>query len=116
MIGVRRWSCVQRGVHAQDGSDGLLKVQEREYDVIISDIDMPRMNGIEFLKRIHPYVESTTPFMILTAYGEWEYAMEAIRLGACNFLQKPFAPSTLVETVNRMFSGGHPAEAVETGS
>ncbi|MDJ0973128.1 MAG: response regulator [Planctomycetota bacterium] len=86
---------------AQDGSDGLLKVQEREYDVIISDIDMPRMNGIEFLKRIHPYVESTTPFMILTAYGEWEYAMEAIRLGACNFLQKPFDHKDVAEAVKR---------------
>ncbi len=86
---------------AQDGSDGLLKVQEREYDVIISDIDMPRMNGIEFLKRIHPYVESTTPFMILTAYGEWEYAMEAIRLGACNFLQKPFDHRDVADAVKR---------------
>lgn len=86
---------------AVDGADGLLKVQEREYDVIISDIDMPRMNGIEFLKRIHPYVESTTPFMILTAYGEWDYAMEAIRLGACNFLQKPFDQADVVEAVRR---------------
>jgi len=86
---------------ATNGKEGLLRVQEREYDVIISDIDMPGMNGIEFLKRIHPYVESTTPFMILTAYGEWDYAMEAIRLGACNFLQKPFEQADVVEAVRR---------------
>ena len=86
---------------ATNGHEGLLRVQEREYDVIISDIDMPQMNGIEFLKRIHPYVESTTPFMILTAYGEWEYAMEAIKLGACNFLQKPFEQSDVIEAVRR---------------
>jgi putative nucleotidyltransferase with HDIG domain len=86
---------------AVNGKEGLLRVQEREYDVIISDIDMPGMNGIEFLKRIHPYVESTTPFMILTAYGEWDYAMEAIRLGACNFLQKPFEQTDVIEAVRR---------------
>ena len=89
---------------AVNGQEGLLRVQEREYDLIISDIDMPKMNGIEFLKRIHPYVESTTPFMILTAYGEWEYAMEAIRLGACNFVQKPFEQSDVVEAVRRAMS------------
>ncbi len=86
---------------AANGMEGLQRVQEREYDAIVSDIDMPGMNGIEFLKRIHPYVESITPFMILTAYGEWEYAMEAIRLGACNFLQKPFEQADVMEAVRR---------------
>ncbi len=86
---------------AANGMEGLQRVQEREYDAIVSDIDMPGMNGIEFLKRIHPYVESITPFMILTAYGEWEYAMEAIRLGACNFLQKPFEQADVIEAVRR---------------
>ena len=86
---------------AENGAEGLQQVQEREYDVIISDLDMPGMNGIEFLTRIRPYTESTTPCMIITAYGEWDYAMDAIRLGACNFLQKPFEQADVTEAVRR---------------
>lgn len=86
---------------AEDGQVGLSHVQEREYDLIISDLDMPGMNGVEFLTRIRPYTESCTPFLIITAYGEWDYAMEAIRLGACNFLQKPFELGDVTDAVRR---------------
>ena len=86
---------------AENGQVGLTHVQEREYDLIISDVDMPQLNGIEFLTRIRPYTESNTPFLIITAYGEWDYAMEAIRLGACNFLQKPFELGDVTDAVRR---------------
>lgn len=89
---------------ARDGEEGVRKVRaDRDgYDLIISDIHMPRMDGLAFLRQVRPYVESVTPFMILTAFDEWKYAMEAIRLGACNFLQKnPFDLAEISEGVDR---------------
>ncbi len=90
--------------HAENGEVGVAKVRDdaEGYDVIISDIEMPKMDGLAFLRRVQPYVESATPFMILTAYDEWKYAMEAIRLGACNFLQKnPFDLAEIHNAVER---------------
>jgi response regulator RpfG family c-di-GMP phosphodiesterase len=90
--------------HAENGEVGVQRVREdREgFDVIISDIEMPKMDGLTFLRRVQPYIESVTPFMILTAYDEWRYAMEAIRLGACNFLQKnPFDLAEISQAVDR---------------
>lgn len=89
---------------AADGVIGVDMVRDAtdSYDLIISDIEMPRMDGMTFLKTVQPYVESVTPFMILTAYDEWRYAMEAIRLGACNFLQKnPFDLAEIALAVER---------------
>jgi putative nucleotidyltransferase with HDIG domain len=87
---------------AENADAGIRKVQEREFDVIISDINMPGMNGIEFLRRIRPFVEFRTPCMILTAYDEWRYAMEAIRVGACNYLLKnPFDLNEVATAVDR---------------
>ena len=90
--------------HAENGEVGYQKVigDAEGFDCIISDIEMPKMDGITFLKQAQPYVESVTPFMILTAYDEWRYAMEAIRLGACNFLQKnPFDLAEIALAVER---------------
>lgn len=89
---------------AEDGEAGVEKVRgdAEGFDCIISDIEMPRMDGITFLRRVQPYVESVTPFMILTAYDEWRYAMDAIRLGACNFLQKnPFDLAEIANAVEK---------------
>ncbi|MDA1194582.1 MAG: response regulator [Planctomycetota bacterium] len=89
---------------AEDGVIGVERVTAAPglYDVIISDIEMPRMDGITFLRRVQPYIESITPFMILTAYDEWRYAMDAIRLGACNFLQKnPFDLAEIANAVEK---------------
>ena len=90
--------------HARDGEEGVRKVRNAtdDFDLIISDIHMPKMDGLAFLRQVRFYVESVTPFMILTAYDEWKYAMEAIRLGACNFLQKnPFDLDEISKAVDR---------------
>jgi response regulator RpfG family c-di-GMP phosphodiesterase len=90
--------------HAENGEVGVQKVRDDQdgFDLIISDIEMPKMDGLAFLRRVQPYVDSVTPFMILTAYDEWKYAMEAIRLGACNFLQKnPFDLAEISSAVDR---------------
>ncbi len=87
---------------AENGEVGLKRVQAREYDVVLSDITMPRMNGLQFLREARTYLEFRTPCIILTAYDEWQYAMEAIRVGASNFLLKnPFDANEVVAAVAR---------------
>lgn len=87
---------------AENGEVGLRRIQDREYDVILSDITMPRMNGLQLLREVRPYVEFRTPCIILTAYDEWQYAMEAIRVGASNFLLKnPFDLKEVAAAVAR---------------
>ena len=79
-------------------------VEPEGYDVIITDISMPRMDGMEFLRQAKPYVDRITPYMILTAFGELDYATQAMRLGACNFLKKnPFDPEQIFDAIERAY-------------
>ena len=72
-----------------------------EYDLIITDIRMPEMGGLDFLRKIESYVESRTPCMIITALAdEPSVAVKAVRL-ACDFLSKPFEMKTIQEAVQR---------------
>ena len=86
---------------AANGEEGVQQVTETEYDLIITDIRMPGMNGIEFLRKIQPEVESRTPCMIITALAdEPSVAVKAVRL-ACDFLSKPFELRVVQEAVER---------------
>lgn len=73
---------------AQDGLEGLEIFNEFVPDVVISDIRMPRLDGIGLLKRIKQ-VEQNVIVIIVTAHGNEEVALEALHLGANNYLKKP---------------------------
>ena len=67
-------------------------------DLLITDIRMPRMDGLELLARVrsvHPEIHC----ILLTAYGEFEYAMKAMKLGVDNYLMKPMQIQELTETI-----------------
>ncbi len=72
-------------VVAVDGLDGWEKFQENEYDLIISDINMPRMNGIEMINEIRK-VNHDISILILSAYNESGYFMDTIRIGIDGYL------------------------------
>ena len=87
---------------ACDGQEGLERIAAREYDVVVSDISMPRMGGLQLLREARPYLENKTPCIIMTAFGEWEHAMEAIRVGAsCFLLKSPFDRKEVLAAVAR---------------
>jgi cyclic di-GMP phosphodiesterase len=93
---------------AANGEEGCRRVADRDYDLVITDVRMPGMSGIDFLRQIQPTVESRTPCMIITALGDdVDLAVEAIRVGACNFLRKPFDMAEIREAVNRGLSLRH---------
>jgi putative nucleotidyltransferase with HDIG domain len=94
--------------HAGDGLEGCRLVGEHDYDLVITDIKMPRMDGLTFLRRIQPTIDLRTPCMIITALGdEVDKAVEAIRAGACNFLSKPFEFGHIKEAVGRALDLRH---------
>lgn len=74
---------------ATDGIDALERLSEAPSDILISDLNMPRMDGLTLLKkarRQHPNILT----IIITGYGSLQSAIEAIRLGAYDYIQKPF--------------------------
>jgi DNA-binding NtrC family response regulator len=74
----------------------------REYhaDVLISDLRMPQLEGIELLKLLKQQDE-TIPFIIMTAYGTIESAVEAMRQGAFDYITKPFRKEQILMTINK---------------
>ncbi|HET7178159.1 MAG TPA: sigma-54 dependent transcriptional regulator [Chryseosolibacter sp.] len=74
---------------AADGQEGFRKLEQGAYDLCICDIKMPKMDGIEVLDRTRQ-AGITTNFVVISAHGNIEIAVEAVKKGAFDFLQKPF--------------------------
>ena len=90
-------------VTANDGVEGMEKVSNDTFDLIILDIMMPRMNGLEVLKEVKSNPEfSKTPVIMLTSEKGEEDRQTALNLGAENFLNKPFQPPELLEAVTKV--------------
>ncbi|MCG6534611.1 MAG: response regulator, partial [Syntrophales bacterium LBB04] len=71
------------------------------YDLLISDIRMPEMDGLTFLREVHERWPEI-PFILVTAYGSLETTMEALRLGAWDYISKPFSPEAIRNMVRKV--------------
>jgi DNA-binding NtrC family response regulator len=81
--------------------EGMRLLRENDFDIAVTDYQMPVMNGIEFM-RVLQRLSPQTDVIMITAYATIEMAVEAMRLGAFDYLQKPFQPDQLLETVRRV--------------
>jgi DNA-binding NtrC family response regulator len=79
---------------ASDGEEALDKCREQHYDIAFVDLHMPKMGGLELTRFLHG-LSSKTAVVILTAYGSVASAVEAMKLGAVDFLEKPFDPKII---------------------
>jgi two-component system response regulator YesN len=86
---------------AEDGIGGLQVIEETRPDVVITDIKMPHLSGIEMLERMESrgFRYQT---IILTGYSEFEYARKALRLGVCEYLEKPIEVEDLQNTLEKV--------------
>jgi DNA-binding response OmpR family regulator len=92
---------VTRAVSAKDALD---KMAKESYSLMISDIVMPEMNGLELLKMVKKEWPLTKAVM-MTAYASTDTAVKAVRLGALDYIPKPFTPDELRETVQMALDG-----------
>jgi DNA-binding NtrC family response regulator len=85
---------------ASDGADALEKFAADRYDLVISDLRMPRVDGLELLRRVRAQRPDTT-FVLITGEGSERHAVEAMKLGAYDYLKKPFENEELTAVVRR---------------
>jgi two-component system response regulator HydG len=85
---------------ATDGEKGLVRYKADKYDLVLADIDMKPMDGITLLKQLKQYDPSAV-VIIMTAYASTESAVQALKFGAFDYLQKPFRVDELIATLRR---------------
>lgn len=89
---------------AVNGEEGVIKYRELKPDMVTMDITMPVMNGLEALACIKKEDENAKVVMI-TAAGQKEKMVQAIKEGADDFITKPFEPEQVLETLKRVLEG-----------
>ncbi len=85
---------------AADGSEGLRMIERAHYDFILCDIKMPNMNGMEFLNSARDKIGTSTVIM-MSAYGSIDTAIEAMKLGAYDYISKPFKTDEVYLTLKK---------------
>jgi len=85
---------------AGNGEDALEMLRRHEIDVVLSDLQMPRMGGVELLKAGR-VVAPSAEFVIITGHGTIEVAVDAMKRGAYDFVEKPFSTATTLKVVRK---------------
>ncbi|MFP4457638.1 MAG: response regulator [Clostridia bacterium] len=84
---------------AVNGQEALKKITDNDYDVVLLDIRMPGLTGLEVLEKVREN-NIDVDVVMMTAYGSVEKAVEAMKLGAIDFIGKPFTPTQIREIVD----------------
>ena len=88
---------------ADDGVDGLRKLAVGRYDIIVTDINMPIMDGLKLVKRVRSDpVHKDTPIIIITTEGSQEDRQRALQLGANAYITKPIQAPQVIATVKQL--------------
>jgi two-component system invasion response regulator UvrY len=90
---------------AANGNDVLRMVREQEWDVLVTDMSMPGRNGLELIKLVKT-ARPKLPVLVLSMYGEEQFAVRAIRAGASGYLNKESASDQLVNAIRKIAGGG----------
>jgi PAS domain S-box-containing protein len=86
-----------------DGVDGIEKFQQNEIDLVITDINMPRMNGLEMTKKIRD-IDEDIPILVLSAHNESSFFIDSIKLGIDGYILKPLDVEQLVHELYKIVS------------
>lgn len=91
-------------VEADDGSTAWEVLNKERIDFVISDWNMPKMTGIELLRKVRASEEyADVPFLMVTAEGLQENIIEAVQAKVSNYIVKPFTPETLGQKIDKIF-------------
>jgi DNA-binding NtrC family response regulator len=90
-------------VFSHDGQEALDRLRNERFDLALLDVKMPKLDGLEVLKQLQGR-SPATPILMLTAYQSVELAKEAIKLGASDYLPKPFERERILAAVNELLA------------
>lgn len=90
---------------AESGQEVLLKMQSKDYDLVLLDISMPGKSGLEVLEEIK-VMKPRVPVLILSMHPEEQYAVRMLRAGASGYLTKASAPQELISAIRKVSRGG----------
>lgn len=85
---------------AQNGLDGLKMIEEERFDIVLTDLKMPDMDGIEVLRKIKKEWPEIG-VIIITGYQTVDTEAKSIKLGAFDYIEKPFTPDALISAVDK---------------
>ncbi|WP_025270078.1 sigma-54-dependent transcriptional regulator [Hippea sp. KM1] len=88
---------------SKDAKEALKLLKKHDYDLILSDLKMPKMDGVEFLKEVKD-LKPHIPFVMITAFGDIKTAVETMKLGAFDFILKPFSQDALKKIIEMAIS------------
>ena len=97
---------------AESGFEAVDMLAQQAYGLMLVDIKMPGMDGVEVLKRARE-MNPDMPVVMMTAYATVETAVEAMKVGARDYLMKPFDPEAMAEQVGRIYEESRPSPEVE---
>lgn len=102
---------------AESGFEALEKLSKGPFDLMLVDVKMPGMDGVEVLKRSKE-ISPGIPVVMMTAYATVETAVEAMKVGAFDYLMKPFDPEGMISLVLRIYTGSLPSreQKLEVGA
>ncbi len=86
---------------ASNGKEGLEKFRQNKFDLVITDINMPVMNGLEMIKEIKK-IDKRLPIIVITAFNDFEYLLESIKIGVYGYILKPIDIDQLLESLYRV--------------
>jgi DNA-binding NarL/FixJ family response regulator len=95
------------GCVCKDGYEALEKIPVYQPDVVLMDINMPGITGIEVVKKLKPKYPAIQ-FMMSTVYEEDEYIFESLKAGATGYILKKTQPARLLEAIQEIYQGGSP--------
>lgn len=91
---------IQEVYNASNGIEGLALIKENQVDLVLTDINMPVMDGLEFVRQMQGLEKAkNTPIVMITTEGGEKQVLEALSLGAKGYIRKPFTPEQVKEQV-----------------
>ena len=96
---------VDNVIEAGDGGEAMEKLAGAAVQVVVSDINMPNVNGLDFLRKLRESPQAATPVIMVTTEGGEKTVLEAIELGAKAFIKKPFTPAQMEAALAKALNG-----------
>jgi len=96
---------VKEVVDAENGMDALEKIKDQDFDMVITDWNMPEMNGKELVEHLRSQPKyKDTPILMITTRGMQEDVLTAIKSGVNGYIVKPFTPDVLKKKIQELFA------------